>query len=710
MQENQQTVIVSPVQNPSFRESLSLWEKLSVLWQHKFLIIFFLVLGTLVGITLAFWERPQYTSDLLLQIDPKGNKAGKAMGEMGALLETASPADAEIRLIRSRMVLANVVEAEHMAISATPEDAKNRLLQKEGRMDLDMLQIPKMVRDDKWIAEVTGANTFDIYTPQGLKLVSGNVGEVVSVPFAGDTLKIQVKQMYATLGEKFVLSQQNPVTVLRNLSKNLVVREEGKQTGIISVSYTHRYADRAAAILNTIANTYLRQNVEMRSAEAEKTLTFLEEQLPAVKAKLDSAEKILATYRHEIGSVDMTGETKAHLEKEMDLQRQLMELEQQRQETVRLFKEEHPAVKTIVNRQNKLRGALASLRQRAETMPLKQQEVLRLQEDVEVNNVQYTTMLNNIQQLQVVRAGEVGNVRIVDYALVEPIPSEPNRINIIFLSVVAAFMLGVFLVFLINMKKNGVCSSIEVERETGISVLSKIPKSHSRFWRKRHHLNRHKPFVMQDPEDPASEAFNTLLTAIDFMTPEDEKKVMMVTGLIPGVGKSFVSMNLATLMALNGKKVLLIDGDMRRGVVDGGLNIGLAEVLAGRATLDTAVARHITDGLFVMSAGKTKSSACELLRTKAMSKLLEEARQKYDMVVVDTPPLSLVTDAELIAPLVDMTLFVLHYGLHSIDEIKESVDKLKNYTNKPSAFVMNHCEREPGHYYGYGYGYGYYRR
>ena len=109
--------------------------------------------------------------------------------------------------------------------------------------------------------------------------------------------------------------------------------------------------------------------------------------------------------------------------------------------------------------------------------------------------------------------------------------------------------------------------------------------------------------------------------------------------------------------------------------------------------------------MFVIRSGKTKMTACGLLRSDAMDNLLKEARQKYDLVIVDTPPLNLVTDAELICPLVDYSLFVLHYGRHSMEEIKDTVERVRRYSDKPAAIVMNHCEHELGHY---GYGYGYY--
>ena len=702
-QEEKKVISQAVIQQPQNADTITLLEALLILWNKKFTLFLFLIAGAFVGFVISNWLRPQYSSDILLQIDVKGGKSGKAIGDMGALLDVASPADAEIELIKSRMVLSYVVDAERMCFNATPVGAKDRFLHHEGRMDLDSLRIPFTERPEKWRARAVSEDSFEVLTADDKVLLTGKVGEMYSAAYAGDTLNIRVARMLALPGQMFVLSQTSELGAIAALKAGLKIGEKGKQTGIIEASYSHRYPDRAASILNTIAKTYLRQNVEMRSAEAEKTLEFLEKQLPGVKAKLDSAEKVLADYRYSIGSVDMTGETQAHLQKESQLQNQLLQLEQQRQQATRLFKEEHPNVQTIIKQQNQLKAELAKLKKNAEKMPLTQQEVMRLKEDASVNNEIYTEMLNKVQQLRVVRAGEVGNVRIVDFARVNALPSKPKKMNIIICSIAASFMIGVLLIFLLRMLRNGVRSVTEIERETNTSVLARIPEHENKI-----HGKSKKIFVQDNPNDAVSESIRSVLTAIDFsFNTNKDHQIVLIAGLIPGAGKSFVSINLAATVASVGKKVLYIDGDMRKATCRY-TDVGLADVLMGRMTFDEAVYRNSEIGFDILESGKFKMAAFELLRGDMFKNLLEELRPRYDKIIIDTPPTSLVADTYMIAPLVDINLIVLHYGHHSMEAIQESLQNLNRYSDKPKAFVLNHCEHRSGYGYGYGYGYGHY--
>lgn len=679
-------------------EEISLQEVFLLLWKNRKAVIICVLIAAVIGAFLAQWERPLYSSDVLLQVNMKGNssKSTKAMGEMGAVLEMASPTDAEIELIKSRMVLTSVAAEEHLNLVAQPVGFWSRLFHMEGRMDLDSLRIPVELRTEKWYAVADGEDGYSVIAPNGKKILDGKVGEVYKVDYAGDSLVIRVKFLLAREGQKFIIAQGSALKAGRALRGALRVEEQGKKTGIIAVGFSHRYPDRAASVLNTIAKTYLHQNVEMRSAEAGKTLEFLESQLPSVKAKLDSAEKVLADYRYKIGSIDMTGETKAHISKETELKRQILELEQKRQAAMRLFKAEHPSVVTLGKQLGKLRSELNMLKKSAAKMPLTQQEVARLQEEVAVNSEIYTNMLNNIQQLRVVRVGEVGNVRIVDLAQVESVPFKPNRKKIFLIALAVGFLVGAFYAYLMNLLKSGVRSASEIERETKMNVLVKIPKSRNKLLGKFGKMYQTTPFVLQREDDLVTESFQSMMTAINFSFSHKEHSVILVMGLVSGVGKSFVSQNLSAIAATSGKKVLLVDADMRRGSVRDGF--GLADVLVGKKTLDETVQQKYDKNMFVLNAGKTNMTACGLLRSEAMDNLLKEARQKFDLVVVDTPPLSLVTDAELICPLVDYLLFVLQYGKHRMEDIKESLSKIVRYSGKQGAVVMNQYEYESGHY------------
>lgn len=709
---NSSMLNVVSINNPKTGDTITLLQAIGILFKHRFILLFFLIIGACVGLFIGNYLRPQYSSDALLQVDIQGSKNGsKMLGEMGELLDVSSRADAEIELIKSRMVLGYVVDEENLSYSATPIGFFDRILHREGRMDIKELYIPSQVRRKKFSARVLDDSTFAVFSSDDVELGRGLVGECVKAPIAGDTIRVIVKMMDAKPGQQFRLGLQNPLSAERSLARNLSVTERGIKTGIISVSYSHRYPDRAASILNTIANTYLRQNVEMRSAEAEKTLEFLQQQLPGVKAKLDSAEKKLSSYRHKIGSVDMSGETQAHLNREMDLQLKILQIEQERQKATRLFKEEHPTVQTLIKQQDKLRSELGKLKAKAGKMPITQQEMVRLNEEVQVNNAIYTNMLNNIQQLRVVRAGEVGNVRIVDFAQIEPRPVKPKKFNILICSIAASLMIGVLLIFVARMLHNGVRSSLEVERETNVSVYAKIPRVRSQKGVRLKSKDKYKPLILDDPEAPASEAIRSLQTSIDYMqNTGDEKKVISIVGISPSVGKSFISYNLASCLAISGKKVLLINADMRRGAVYSRHKLGLSDVLSSKCEFEDAIAESLftaLSNLKVMGAGKSTNAPSELLRGPRFGAILDKARAVFDYIIVDTPPISMVTDAEIIYPLSDLNVLVLRYGAHSMDEIKEHVEKIKRMSNKSLAFVMNFCEHELGGYYGYGYGYGY---
>lgn len=693
---------VAPKQEDDEIDILEILMFLKTKW--KFLLVF-LLLGLFAGGVAAMWMRPAYKSDILLQVDVKGNKSSKALGEMGALLDVSTPSEAEMQLIKSRMVLSSVVEEQRLCYSAVPLDKVDRLLHREGRMDLEFLSIPRAVSEAKIKIKarvLPDSTKFELLGEDDAVLLKGEVGETYRQPYAGDTLAICVRSMKARPGQTFLLGATHPQMAVAGLLGGLSVSEEGKNSGIIRVSMQHAYPDRVADILNSIANTYLKQNIEMRSAEAKKTLDFLEEQLPSVKAKLDSSEQKLTSFRNANGTIDLSGETRVHLEKDVSLQQRLLELEQKKQEALRLFQAEHPTVRTIEQQQARLYGEIAKQKKAADKLPKTQQEFLSLQEEVEVNNKLYTNLLNNIQQLRVVQAGEVGNVRIVDQAYVPIKPAKPNR-KLIFGGVALAFLLlGCAIVLVRRMSHNGVASSTEVEQATGIGVYGKLP-----MLGKGTENNVLNPVVHEKPDEPFAEAVRALRTALEFSLFADGKKVLMVSGLIEGVGKSFVSTNLACSFAMSGKKVLLVDMDLRRGRMFKKGHKGLCEMLRAEK-FDDEYIEVVSENYHIIGSGKRVVNPGDLLNKSRFGTFLDTFRKKYDLIILDTPPVFQCSDALLVEKYADYLLCVLKQSVHSMDNIQEALSTFDRSTETPlpKAFVFNECERHSG--YGYGGYYGYY--
>ncbi|SHK66593.1 polysaccharide biosynthesis tyrosine autokinase [Fibrobacter sp. UWH4] len=678
---------------------------------HWKLVAFLSIVGLMAGTVFSRYVRDSFDNKTMLQLDTK-SKSGKAVSDIGDLFDVQSPAVAEIHLIKSLSVLMPVVEQLRLNYMAEPQGVVDRLMRREGRMDLELFEPPRMDEElvkkgKKWIAVIQSEDSYELFSPMGQSLVVGKVGETYRIPMDADTVAICVKAINAEPGQSFSLSRASVLSVAEGLQASINAYEKEKNSNILEISYSDRYPDRVAEVLNAIAQTYVRQNVEMRSAEAEKSLDFLEEQLPSIKAKLDSSERLLTNYRNKMGTVDLGAEAKGTLERQVELKTQLLSLQQQYHEKARLFKEDHPAMQAILQQQQRLSHEIGKEESKTKKLPITQQDVLKLQQDVEINNQLYTSVLNNIQQLRVVRASEIGNVRIVDPAYIHVKPSKPNRKKIMAAGFGGGFALSLVLIYLLHTLSNrGVGSSSEIERETGVSVYAKIPKTQI-----SHKLPgaSDKRFILAkaDSEDLAVEKIRALRTALEFSFLDEGGKVLMVTGIAPGAGKSFVSLNLAYLFAQQGKRSIFIDADLRKSRLSHKHEKGITDVIAKGCDLEKALI-DIGDGAYFLPMGSRVANPGEMLGSKAFAELVQECKSKFDVVIIDTPPIALVSDALAIAKLADFGLIVIEYKKHSMENIQETIEQLNIAKLDKKAIVLNHCIHDSGAYgYGYGYGYGY---
>ena len=694
----------------SKKEETDLFDLLKELARNWKIMIPCIIVAGILGVFVAMWIRPVYKVDALLQIESKNNKSMGMTGGLSSLFATTSPAETEIELIKSRHIIGDAVEKMNLLYVATPINKLDRLLHREGRMELSRFERPESsIQKNKkiipWVAVATDSASFDLYDHHNQKILSGAVGTTYRFPYANDTACIHIYRMDATPGQKFEIVKEERLDAIDEFKKAFDIKEKGKKTGILEFSYQDIYPDRATKVLNEIATSYLRQNVEQRNAEAQKTLEFLEKQLPDVKAKLDSSLLKFNTYRNKVGSVDIGAETQLILEKRNKLQQSLLELQQRKQSAVRLFQPEHPTVKTLEDQENNLKRELANNYAATKRLPNTQQEVLKLTNEVDMSKHMYTTMLNNIQQLKLVSAGEVGSVRIIDFAEKVTKPIKPKKSLIVCIALFLGLLLGAAIVSIRSKFSNGVRDASFIERETGFSVYAKVPKGNPNGTKGT------RPLAVVEPDDVAVESIRALRSSLEFSMEEDSRPVIGVSGLIPGVVKSFISVNLAALYAGLGKKVLLIDADLRKGRLHKEFGIkrgkGLSQILLGEATVDNVVQSTEVDNLFVMQCGNVPPNPSELLGSKHYSTMISELEKAYDLIIVDTPPIMLVTDAALACRIASQIVMVIEYNKHSIEAIQDGMKQLlKGNTTAHASFVINKYEH--GHSDGYGYKYGKY--
>jgi tyrosine-protein kinase Etk/Wzc len=693
---------------PKPEETNEFLELLGDLWKYKFAVAFFLLLSGLFGVFAAYWIRPVYEVNALLQIETKKN-GGSLMGDLGSLFSSGSPAETEIELVKSRRVMGAAVDQSGLEFMSSPIGFWDRLLRKEGRIDLQDFyypkdSIPEDFRSEPWTLVAKDSVSFDLFDYDKKKVLSGVVGVTSAAAYMGDSVRIGVMRMKVKAGQKFKVWRRSRLDAIDAFNSAFSVGERGKKTGILEFTYQDIYADRAVSVVNQVANAYLRQNVEQRSAEAQKTLSFLEDQIPEVKKKLDSAEAELNDYRYRVGSVDINTETRIVLENQMRLQQQILSLQQKREETVRLFNDSHPMVKTMDRQIESIRSELSGMSFQAKKLPSKQQEILRLTSEVELDKLLYTNMLNNIQQLRLVAAGEMGSVRIVDYAELVTKPVKPKKKLILMVALFLGFCVSIVYVTIRKKFRSGVKDSRVIERELGISVYAKIPKGTAIP------VQKTMPLAVAFPDDVAVESMRTLRTSLEFMMPEQGANVIVLSGLIPAVGKSFVSVNLASLFAGMDKKVLLIDADLRKGRLhkEFGLrkDLGLSDVLVGKIAVEEGI--HITSvpNLSLMVAGKVPASPAELLGSHKFEQLLAKMKTQFDVIIVDTPPVMLVTDAMLVCRHSDQAVMVVEYNRHSIEAIREGLNLFTKGVGERvhKSIVINKYVHSKMDGYGYKYG------
>ncbi|HIH9917284.1 TPA: polysaccharide biosynthesis tyrosine autokinase [Klebsiella pneumoniae] len=669
---------------------------------------------TVIAVLYALMATPIYQANALIQVEQKqGNAILSSLSQM--LPDGQLQSAPEISLLQSRMILGKTVDDLNLQTQVEKEyfpiigKGISRILNnKNESIKIDKLYIERKEdsTDPEIIITIRDDKHFTV-EGDGFK-VDGIKGEMLDK----DKLRILITEINAEPGASFEVKYLSRLKAINNLLEAFNVSDQGKDTGMLGLTLTGTDPNLISKTLNSIANNYLEQNVERQAAQDAKSLDFLNQQLPKVRADLDIAEDKLNSYRKEKDSVDLSMEAKSVLDQIVNVDNQLNELTFREAEISQLYTKEHPTYKALIEKRQTLQQEKTKLNKRVSGMPSTQQEVLRLSRDVESGRAVYLQLLNRQQELSIAKSSAIGNVRIVDDSITDPKPIKPKKILICIIGFILGLFFSVALIMLRFLLRRGIESPEQLE-EMGINVYASIPVSE---WllkasdkRKRKNNESDKLLAVENPTDLAVEAIRSLRTSLHFAMLEAKNNVLMISGASPNAGKTFVSTNLAATISLANKSVLFIDADLRKGYVYKMLGnegkSGLSDILSGQANVEETII-SVPDGQFdYIGRGQVPPNPAELLMHPRFEKLLAWASAKYDLVIIDTPPILAVTDAAIIGRYAGTTLLVARFESNTVKEIEVSITRFEQSGVNVKGCILNGVVKKASSYYGYGYNY-----
>lgn len=714
-------------------EGVSIGEIVATIMEYRWLIVAVTVLAILIGLVVIFVARPVYRADGLLQVEEKNNGIG-SLKALQPLLGEETNVSAEIEILASRMVLGRVVDKLKLDINVVPKTfpliggtIARRYQEPEPRaplfgfssyawggekIQIDGLDVPRLYLDEPLLLVAGEAGSYSLIDDSGKALLEGAEG----IRANKQGFSIFVAQLKARPGTKFILSKRSQEAAIAQLRNNYSVKERGKKSGIIELGLLGNDYDQIGGVLDEILNTYVRQNVERRSAEAEKTLKFLDTQLPALKAQLDAAEAAYNNYRQSRGSLDLSLETQGVLKSVVDVEDAAVKLKQEREELRQRFTAEHPAIQAVDAKLARLNERRRQFENEVAKLPDTQQTVLRLARDVEVSGKLYTELLNTAQQLKVSKAGTVGDVRIIDFSAVARDPVGIKPIAILGISTLLGLMTSLLIILVLRALRVMVEDPEVIETKLGLPVYATVPHSKTELMLSRKSKTGESVgelLAISQPDDDAVESLRSLRTTLHFAMLDARRSSVLVTGSSPSLGKSFISKNLGAVLAQLGKRIVLVDGDLRRGHIhkEFGLQraIGVSEYVAGQNTLDDIVKATRVKDLSVVTTGQIPPNPSELLMHPRFEELLIALGQRFDTLIIDAPPILAVSDAAIIGRHVGATLVIARAGKQPIQELEQAVKRLNQAGVQVKGLIFNDLNIDRQRYrYGYkGYVYRY---
>lgn len=582
--------------------------------------------------------------------------------------------------------------------------------------------------------------------------------------------------------ENFYFVINNTASMANLIAPKLTVSLLNEQAMTIMIQVKDNDANKAADIANAIAEEFNKYDLEKKGEGAEQTLAYINDQLKIVGDQLRNSELLLQDFKANNKTLNPEGEVKLATSRFGELQEERVKIQLQENVLDKLSKNiaenkepenffflmgenNNPLISSLISsiqkledekeqvllqataqsstvkflnskiesrrkqlvqaialskknledRNEEINKVLSKYNQDIRNMPSKESEYNRIERLFTIHESFYSSLLQKKAEFQIVKAGLVSENTVLQRARVSDSPLGPNRSLAYLYGLVVAAFVSLLLIAIRYLLHNVVLSVDDIKPYTSAPIVGVIPKY-------KEDIPVSELIVDKSPKSLITEAFRTVRTNLQFISNTPGVKIIGITSTISGEGKTFVSINLAGIMAFSGKRVIILDLDMRKPKIHIGFNVentkGISTILIGKDTVDECVYRSGLENLDFITAGPVPPNPSELIIGQRMTELIDYLKTKYDVIMIDTPPVGIVTDGIPIMQKVDYPLYIMRSGFSKkflIGNINRLVHE--NHIRNLSV-ILNSQESARGGYgyggyggfggYGYGYGYGYY--
>ncbi|MHC9036605.1 GNVR domain-containing protein, partial [Cobetia marina] len=444
---SRQTGATEPAAVPA-RTSLDLGRMLGQLYDSRLTLALITGTFTVLAVLYALLATPIYKADALVQVEDGGSNMNPLRDVSSMLRGEAPPSESEIQIITSRLVLGETVKKEQLDLVVKPYQypvigtflrsheverpswlSGSSMVWAGESLEVASLAVPKAWDNVPLTLVTLGSGEQGRYELRydGKVLGTGSVGKRERFEGPLGEVSLEVTSLTAGEGAEFTLMHQSTLEATNALRARFAVAEMGKETGVLGLALVGEDPLRTQQVLERITETYQQQNIDRQSAEAEKSLEFLKEQVPTVRKKLTEAEERLNAYRGKSDSVNLDLETKSVLEQLVNIDNQLNQTQLEEAELSGKFNPSHPSYVALRKKRADLERTRSELEKQVGDLPDTQQEILRLEREVEVNQQIYVQLLNKTQEMNIAQASTIGNIRILDEAVAQPHPVSPRK-------------------------------------------------------------------------------------------------------------------------------------------------------------------------------------------------------------------------------------------------------------------------------------------